>query len=315
MYKIVFLIVVFVFQVQAISNLEPTKVLSASGTVQSLVYDHNKLYAGTSNGTVEIFDLESDEKIQTIKLPDIKDFMGDVIPAKVYSIDLFDGKVLIVSQGMKGYRNIFLYENNSLKKIIDIEKKYFVQKASFISNSKIVFALLSNQVGVYDFKNDKLDYLIQISPSSFSHFMLNEDKKIIATTDESGIVRLMNILNGQITKQFEGVNLDKVYQLDYKNSVVLTAGQDRKSVVYKDGRYRELDFDFLLYSCGLSPSANLGAVAFNEQNQVLVFDANTLDKLYILNGQKATLTQILFINEKEVFVSSDDANVNYFKLP
>jgi len=308
------LILILALNLFAIENLSPNKVFKATGTVQSIIVDKNILYAGTSNGTVELFDIDSNEKLKTIKLPDMKDFMGDIIPAKIYSIDLLDGKILIVSQGMKGYRDIFLYEDDNLKKIIDIKKKYFVQKASFIGDQAIVFGLLSNQIGVYNFKTEKLDYLIQVSPSSFSHFMISEDKKSLATTDESGIVRVIDIASGQIIKQPKAKNLDKVYQLDFKKGVILTAGQDRKSVIYKNDSSSTLDFDFLLYSCALSPEANLGAVAHNEQNEVLVFDIDTNKKLYNLKGQKATLTQIVFRNKKEIFTSCDDPNINYFKL-
>jgi WD40 repeat protein len=298
----------------AIKDLEPNKIFKASGTVQSIVYKDNKLYGGTSNGTVEIFDVKTTKKIKTIKLPQIKDFIGDIIPAKVYSIDLFEDKILIVSQGMKGYRNIFLYENEELEKIIDIKEKYYVNKASFISDKKIVFALLSNQIGVYNFKQKKLDYLIQVSPSAFSYFMIAEDKKTIASTDESGKIRVIDLETTKVINEPKALNLDKVYQLDYKNGIILTAGQDRKSVVYNGILPYYFDFDFLLYSCGLSPKAKLGAIAYNEENEVLVFDVKTKKKLYNLTKQKATLTQILFINENEVFTSSDDSNINYFKL-
>lgn len=314
MNKIVFIFSFFVVNLFAITNLEPTKIFKSSGTVQSLVFLDNKLYAGTSNGTVEVFDTQTTEKIKEIKLPDIKDFMGDVIPSKIYSIDVLNGKVLIVSQGMKGYRNIFLFENEKLEKVIDIEKKYFIQKAKFLSNEKIIFGLLSNQIGSYDLKTKKLDYLMQISPSSFSDFALSEDKKSLATTDESGIVRKFDVITGQIFGEMMNKNLDKVYQVDFKNGVILTAGQDRKAVVYTDFSSYDFEFDFLLYSCGLSPSAKMGAVAYNEKNEVMVFDVNTKAKLFNLVGQKATLTQILFINDDEVYVSSDDSNINYFKL-
>jgi WD40 repeat protein len=240
--------------------------------------------------------------------------MGDKMPSKIYSIDLVNNKILIVSQGMKGYRNIFIYENKKLKKIIDIDKKYFIKKASFVDDEKIIFALLSNQIGLYNYKKDNLEYLFQVSPSSFSDFAISEDKKTIASTDESGIVRVIDIETGKTIRQPKAVNLDRVYQLDYKNGVILTAGQDRKCVVYKNSSAYFLDFDFLLYSCGLSPSARLAAVAYNERNEVLVFDVDSQKKLYKLMGQKATLTQILFKNNKEIFVSSDDPKINYFNL-
>jgi hypothetical protein len=314
MHKIFIVIGALFINLFAMEDLEPSKIFKASETVQSIVYKNNNLYAGTSEGKVEVFDTFTAEKIKEINIPEIKDFMGDIIPAKIYSIDLIDNKLLIVSQGMKGYRNIFIYENENLKKVIDIDKKYFIQKANFISKDKIVFALLSNQIGVYDLKKEKLDYLIQVSASSFSDFSLSEDKKVLVTTDESGIVRKIKVENAQIFGENKNKNLDKVYQIDYKNGVILTAGQDRQAVIYKDFTDYSMRFDFLLYSCGLSPKAKLGGIAYNEKNEVLIFDVNTKEKLYNLKGQKATLTQILFKNKDEVFVSSDDSSINYFKL-
>ena len=298
----------------AIENLQPTSIFTATGTVQSMVFEDGLLYAGTDNGTVEIFDIKTTKKIKTIKIPDIKDFMGDTISAKIYAIDKIDNKILIVSQGMKGYRNIFIYENDKLEKVIGIDKKFFFQRAAFISKNKIVFGLLSNQIGLYDLSKKQLLYLIQVSPSSFSHFMVSEDKKTLATTDESGIVRVLEIESGRVIEEIKALNLDKVYQLDYKQGVILTAGQDRKAVVYNGLTPYKMEFNFLLYSCGLSPKAKLGAIAYNEQNEVLVFEINSKKRLFNLTGQKATLTQILFINENEVFISSDDPNITYFKL-
>lgn len=309
-----FLTCILFFNLYATDELKPTNILLTTGDVQDIKYKDNLLYAGTSNGTIEIFNTLTNEKTNTIKIPDIKDFMGDTISSKIYSIDFIEDKILIVSQGMKGYRNIFIYENNNLKKVIDINKKYYIQKAYFINEKEIVFALLSNQIGVYNIETKKLNYLIQVSGSSFSDFVISEDKQTLITTDESGVVREINIKSGNITKEFKAVNLDRVYQLDYKNNVVLTAGQDRKAVVYIDNSIYALDFDFLLYSCGLSENAQLGAVAYNEDNDVLIFNTKTKEYLYKLTMQEATVTKILFKNDKEVFVSSESNKINYFKF-
>lgn len=308
------LLLLLVSNLFALENLTPAKIFQTTGTVQSIVHTENKLYAGTDNGTVEIFDIVTNDKIQTIKLPNIKDFMGDEISAKIYSIDIIEDKILIVSQGMKGYRNIFLYTNNSLVKVIDISQKMFIQKASFISSDFVLFGLLSNQIGLYNIATQKQVYLKQVSHSSFSHFMLNENKTKFATTDESGKVRILDVNTAKQLQVPKAINLDKVYQLDYKKGVILTAGQDRKAVVYNDSLSYSLDFDFLLYACALSPNAKLGAIAYNEQNEVLVFDIKTQKYLYNLSAQEATLTQILFINDTELFVSSDSQIINYYKL-
>lgn len=314
MVKNIFLPLLLVINIFALEDLSPAKIFKATGTVQSMVFQEGKLYAGTDNGTVEVFDVDTQKRIEAIKIPDIKDFMGDTIAAKIYSIDLIKNKILIVSQGMKGYRNIFVYENKKLVKVIGIEQKLYIQKASFISSDLILFGLLSNQLGVYDMKKKQQNYLLQVSASSFSHFMISENKKLFATTDESGIVRVLNVENGQIVKQPKALNLDRVYQLDFKKGIILTAGQDRKAVVYGKNKVYSLDFDFLLYACALSPNAKLGAVAYNEKNEILVWDIDTQKYLYNLSAQEATLTQILFIDEEELFVSSDSQIINYYKL-
>lgn len=315
-----FLITVLLVVSSLCSNLddlkskEPTYSLKASGTVQEMVYKNSLLYVGTGNGTVEVFDTKTKQLVKTISIPNIVDFMGDEIASKIYSIDLIEDKILLVSQGMKGYRNLWVYENESLKKLISIDKKFFIQKASFVSSSKIVFALLSNQIGLYDIDKNEVTVLTQISQSSFSHFKINENKTKIATTDESGIVRILNTQDLMVVNTLKSKNLDRVYQVDFKKGKILTAGQDRKAVFYDSFSSYSLDFDFLLYSSALSDDAKLGAIAYNEQNEILIFDTNSKKYLHKLTGQDATLTQILFVSKQGVFASSDSQTINYWSL-
>jgi hypothetical protein len=313
MKKVLLICVIVVFS-YGVQTLKPSKSFHASGNVQTMVVKDNLLYSGTSNGAVDIFNLSTKGKLNTIQLPKIKDFTGDTIKAKVYSVDFLKDSLLITSQGENGYNNIFVYKEKKLEQIINTKNKLLVQKANFITEDLILIGLLSNQVGLYDIKNKKHIYLTQLSMSSFSHFMVSEDKQTFISTDESGVIRIVNTKNGQVLKKLPAINLDKIYQLDYKNKVVLTAGQDRKSVVYKNNGTYSLDFDFLLYSCALNPKGDIGAVAYNEKNEVLVFDINSKKYLFNLVGQEATMTQILFINENELLVSSDSNKINYFKL-
>lgn len=314
MSRLVLVLILFLVSSYALEQKASTYSLKASGAVQSMVYNNELLYAGTDNGTVEIFDTKTKELVKTIEIPKIKDFMGDMIPSKVYSIDLFEDKLIIVAQGMKGYRNLWIYEKENLKKLIGIEKKYFMQRASFLSDSKIIFALLSNQLGVFDIEKNEVILLSQISQSSFSHFMLNENRSKVATTDESGIVRILKTSDLVVEKELEALNLDRVYQVDFKRGKILTAGQDRKAVFYDSFSSYALNFDFLLYSCALSKNAKYGAIAFNEENEILVFNTSSKKYLYKLTGQDATLTQILFLSDNEIFASSDSQIINFWSL-
>lgn len=315
MLKIAILLLTLLFQAFSLETLHPTFSLKAKGDVEDILYHQGLLYAANNNGSVEVFDVATKNVVKTIELPNIVDFVGDTIPAKIYSIDLIKNKLLIVSQGMKGYRNLWIYENNTLTKIFDTDKKYFIQKASFINENKIVFGLLSNQIGLYNLETKRNDYMIQVSSSSFSHFKVSSDKKSFVTTDESGIVRIFNSISGTLIQELEAFNLDRVFQLDYKNNIILTAGQDRKAVVYNNKtKAYSLNFDFLLYSCALNDNASYGAVSYNENNEILVFDINTQQYLYNLTGAKATSTQILFMSENEIFSSSNSDMIHYWKF-
>jgi WD40 repeat protein len=71
---------------------------------------------------------------------------------------------------------------------------------------------------------------------------------------------------------------------------------------------------FIVYSVGLSPKAKYAAYASDENNNVTLFKISTNSKIGVYGGNGMTLTNILFINENEFFVSSDDKIVNYYKI-
>ncbi|MBD3823229.1 MAG: WD40 repeat domain-containing protein [Epsilonproteobacteria bacterium] len=296
------------------SVLTPQYTLKASGTVQDLFLEGKNLYCATDAGSVDVFDTETKRVIEQIHMPKIQDFAGDVIPAKIYSVDVLKGRLLIVAQASKGFRELWMYENKKLIKLIGIERELLITKARFVDGERVLLGMLSNMIVLHNIKQKVDEYALQVSTSSFSDFALSEDKKSFVSTDESGIIRRYESYTGRELEELEALNLDRVYQLDYKKGVVLSAGQDRRAVVYKKSENYYLGFDFLLYSCALSPNAKLGAVAYNEQNEILVFNVATKSKLYNLVGQDATMTKILFVDESSLFSSSDSVNVNFWKL-
>jgi hypothetical protein len=316
--KKIILFLALMFDIFAISDIKPSYAIEASGFVTDFVYEQNdnspKLYAATDQGKVEIFDIESKKLINSIKVPDIKDFMGDIIPAKIYSVDKLDKQILMVSQGLKGYRNVSLYDGEKTSKIIGIDKKLFIKKARFVDKDKIILGMLSNEIILYDLKQKRDIYRIQVSQSHFSDFSISEDKSYIIVSDESGILSKIDVKSGKIIKTYEGQNLDNVYQVVTKKETIITAGQDRKAGVYTDNSGYHISCDFLVYSVGLSPKATRGGIAHNEQNDVLIFDINSQSKLFNLVGQKATLSKIYFVDDDYVITSSESKSINFYKL-
>ena len=295
-------------------SVEPKMKVFASGDVQDMVISDNTLYVATDASKVDIFDLNTKTLIKSIQIPTIKDFMGKEINSKIYSVDVLGNAIIFVSEGEGGYRVLWKYTDEKLEKLVDTNKKNFIREARFVDKSRVLMGLLTNEHIMYDIAQKKVIYNTQFSTSSFSDFTLSEDKTKYVTTDESGIVRMVDTKTSNVLEELPAKNVDRVYQLDYKKGVVLTAGQARRAVVYKPFGTYYLEFDFLLYASALNTNATLGAVAYNIQNDVLVFDVESKQKLYSLTNARATITKILFVNDNELLVSSDSKQINYYKL-
>ncbi len=295
---------------------QPFEHYTLSGAVIDMVYKDDKLYCATSASCVEIIDMQSKKVIQTIQVPKIKDFMGDEIDAKIYSVDILDGMILLLSQAPKGYREIYIYKDNKLQNIISIDAKLDIARAKFLDAENIIFALLGNDIISYNLKEQKRNWTKQASQSKFSYFALNEDKSEVVVADESGDLHLLDTKTSQVIKVLSGQNLDNVFQVVYKNGYIATAGQDRRVVVYnaKSGQAYYKTSSFLIYSVGLSPKAKIVAYASDENNNVTLFKRSTHSNIGVYGGNKMTLSKIIFKNEKEFFVASDDKVVNHYTI-
>jgi len=295
---------------------KPASQFKADGAVIDLVYKNHKLYVATKVSTVDVFNIKTKKIITKIKVPNIKDFMGDEITAKIYSVDVIDDDILILAQAEHGYRSVYIYKNNKLNPIITIEDKLYIAKAKFIDKNTIALGLLSNDIISYNIKTKKQNWTVQPSGSKFSNLVLNEKKTEIVICDESGDLHILDTKTGKILRELKGQNLDNVFQVDYKNGIVATAGQDRRAVIYnlKTGSSYYKTTRFLIYSVGLSPSGKIAGYASDENNNVTLFNTNTKSTIGLYGDNKMTLTNIVFLNEKEFFVGSDDKTINFYKI-
>jgi len=315
MKKILFLFV-FITSLFSTTIIQPTARYISSGAVTDIVYKNAKLYSATDASSVDIFDVQTREVIETIKISQIKDFMGDLIDSKVYSVDVYNEKILILSQAQKGARRVHIYENKKLELIIDYKEKLFIAKAKFIDEDTILLGLLSNEIISYDIKKRKENFRTQVSFSKFSNFVLNEDKSEVIVADESGDLKIHSTKDAQLLKELRGQNLDNVFQVDTKNGIIATAGQDRRVVIYTPKRNTSYykSGSFLIYSVGLSPSGKIVGYASDEDNNVALFNTLTQSDIGLYGGNKMTLNNILFINENEFFSASDDKTINLYKI-
>lgn len=299
------------------AELTPKSMIETSGNVQQITLVEGKIIAGTSVGTVETYKLSDTSKLSLFQFPKIKDFTGDDVAPKVFSVDMVGNSLLAVVQASNGARELYTIENGKSQVLIDAQANLFISKAKFIDKNRILVALLSNEFLLWDVKNKKEIYRIQPNPSHFSDFTLNENKTMAASSCESGEITVFDAQSGKIIKVLKGGNVDNVYKVDFKKEKILCAGQDRRGIIYElgNGMYERFDGSFLIYAGALSPSLKLGAFAFNEQNDIVLFDLSTKSKVYTLKGQKSTLNTIVFASERELVSASDDQFIMIWRLP
>ncbi|NOR88164.1 MAG: hypothetical protein GQ527_11195 [Bacteroidales bacterium] len=312
------ILTIFVLATQYGLALEPEYSLKTKGAVTSIFIEDNKLYAATDAGSIDIFDWKKRSHLKSITFPTIKDFMGDDMPPKIYSIDKWPGqdRMIVVTQGSHGFRNIYLIKDGNKVKLLDADKdKMMIKKALLVNEEKILLATLGNEIMLYDLNKKTFIYQKQISSSVFSDVELNDDKSLLASTDESGIIHIINVATGEITKDLSGMNLDNIYQLVYNNQTIIGAGQDRKASVYSTNSNKKyyLESTFIVYCVGLSNDGEWGAFSYGEDNDVKVFNTITKTEMTILKGQKSTLTQIKFVEDDYIITSSEDRDILIWK--
>jgi WD40 repeat protein len=323
MNKILFTLLLF-FSTIVAKDLKPTFVYDASGSVTDMITNQNKLYVSTAASALDIFDLKTKKNIKTIKISQMKDFMGDTIDRKIYNVDVLNNKILFTAEAPHGKREVYIYQNDKLHIVVSANQNYLIAKSKFIDENNIVFVTLGNQMHLYNIETKKLKWMIDVKDpqatfnSTFADFTLNEKRDLAVVADESGDLKIVDIKKAKVIKLLAGKNLDKVFKVDFKNNKIITAGQDGRCVVYNlktNYSYfiREKHW-FLIYGAGLSPSGTLGAFSSDEENNVTIFNTDTKTKLYKLTNNLMTLTTILFINEDELFVGTDSNKFNYYKL-
>jgi WD40 repeat protein len=303
--------------VYSVSVHTPVLEIVVNGTARDMVLRDNKLLIGTDSGSLQIYDYEVKVFTSTISLPSVKDFVGDMIAPRVFSVDEMQGRYLLLSDsGKGGYSNLWMYENNVTTQLVSAEDKKAVIKVRFINKDQVLLGYLSNEVALFDITSKKEIYRVQLSESKFSDFALNEAKTQAVFACESGVLNIIDTKSGEILTVLKSVNVDNVYKVDFKQGLVSGAGQDRRGALYDvlmgTGEY--IEGSFLIYATGLSPSAKKVAFAMDEQNNISIYNIGTKTKVADLKGQKSTLNTILFKDENILFSSSDDETVMMWKL-
>jgi WD40 repeat protein len=298
-------------------TLAPFAQIEVDGISKDIVADQENLYIGTDNGKLQVYNHTTKTFVKEITVPKVKDFTGEIVSARVSSIDHLDGRFLLLNDsGIGGYSFLRIHENNTTTVLLSAEDKRAIVKARFIDKEHILLGYLGNEASLFDVKAKKELYRVQLAPSKFSDFALTKERKLAAFGCESGVITVIETQTGKVVQTLQGINLDNTFKVDIKEGVVVGAGQDRRGAIYdlKSGKGDFIEGDFLIYATGLSPSAKKVAFSMDDQNNISVYTLSTKSKTALLKGQKSTLNAIVFIDETTLFSASDDNTVMMWKL-
>lgn len=313
----IFFLVVLIYSLMFAKDVKmPTGSLKIDGSLVDMIYKDSLLYCATDAGSVEVFDYATKKLLKKIELGKITDFAGDAMDSKVYSVDEVSGKILILSQDEKGFRRLDIYQNSKLRSLFNYKDELTIAKAKFLDEDNIIMALLSNELISYNIKSSKINWKKQVSMAKFSNFVLNEKKSEIVIADESGVLKILNTKDGSLDKYKANKNLDNVFDVDYKNGTIVTAGQDRRMVIYQPKLLSSfvVPSEFLIYSVGLSPSAKLVVYSSDEQNNAILYDVPNKKVLATYGGNPMTIAKILFVSESEFLIGSDSKILNIYNI-
>jgi len=296
-------------------TIEPTFVFKSKGFVNDFIIDKNKMYVANDEGSIEIFDLATQQLLDEIFIEPIYTAKQTWQNSKILSVDRHNGKTLIVSNDVGPYRNVWLHDGKTLKHIINPSHKASIKEARFLDDSKYIFGTLGYEISLYNSSDNYKSYSTQPEKSSFSDMVLSEDKKTMVSASESGQVVLSDTKTGKKIKEFKALNLDKVYQLSYKNGTVITAGQNRRVVVFpKNGKEYSIKSNFLVYNVALSPSGKIGIYSSNIDNDLQLFYTKNGKKSHILKGHYAIPTMIKFYDENSLFSAGYENKIFYWRI-
>ncbi|MCR6590892.1 periplasmic protein NapL [Campylobacter insulaenigrae] len=271
-----------------------------------------KLLIGLDNGEILSVLVKDKQEKLIAKLAKIKNFYEDNVDPRIYSIDYFDGMVLVLSEGDFGSKKLNIYNENM---IFDFQlPNNSVKKALFLNNNIVVLAALDSSVELLDLKTKKVIKKTTFSNSSLSDVVLDEHKNILVAGFESGEIVLFDLNKWQKIKNYKNIHKDNIYQLDYKNKTILSCSTDRKLGIIANNNEKILEKDFLIYACALSQNGTIAAFSDNEKNIIELVDTKTLKTIKKFQNRNFLLEYLIFLNDDELVSAGFENTIIFWSI-
>ena len=188
-----------------------------------------------------------------------------------------------------------------------------IKKALFLDNEHVALASISNEIYFLNLKNGEIYDSFKISIAMLSDMEINEDRSTLAIACESGKVYFYNI-KAKKMDQILDIHTDNIYDISYKNGVMISGGTDRIVGIFSDGSLKKINTGFLVYGVGLSDDGRVVAYMSDEMSDVNLVDSKSLENIAMLKTGQSTINSIVFISDNEVVTSAYENKILFWRI-
>ncbi len=298
--------------------LKPVQETHIKAAVLDMVAEGGKIYVATDASKVMVFD--SDLKLlQTLSVRKVKDFLGTLNDADVYSVDVLGGAILYLAQAEDGYAELYVYKEGKARKVLDKSAKLYAKAAKFVDAHRAVIALMSDEVVLYDLDKQKIIKRAKAGEYFYSAMAIDPARKFVAIGDEGGEVIVLDAATLQRIKLFKDVNKDKILTLAATEHLVAAGSRaDKVLALYslrgtKPKTYQNPNF--FIYVTALSPDERWVLFGDNEKYILKIADTDTLGVHYELAGHHNIVNVARFLDAKTIISGSETGEIIKWRLP
>ncbi|MRI83834.1 MAG: hypothetical protein C6I00_05365 [Nitratiruptor sp.] len=301
------------------ATLHPIEQIDINAAVLDVALEGDRIYVATDASKVLILERKGLKVIETIQVRQIKDFMGELNNADIYSVDVLDGKVLYLAQAEDGYAELFLHENGKSRKVLDKSLQMYAKAAKFIDAKRAFLTLMSDEVVLYDLEQGKVLKTIKAGDYFYSTMAIDSKRRFLVVGDEGGEVALIDLSAFQRVKLFKDVNKDKILSLAVEGDLIAAGSRaDKAFALYQisTGKAKVLrNPDFFVYVVGLSQDGNYALYGDNEHYILKLVDTQSLRILHQLQGHTHIVNVIRFLDERTLISGSETGEIMKWRLP
>ncbi|TXE83520.1 WD40 repeat domain-containing protein [Campylobacter peloridis] len=272
----------------------------------------NDLIVGLDNGEIYKYSIKEKKMQKITQLAKIKNFYEENLSPRIYSIDYFDGAILILSEGDFGSKKLHVYKNHQL--ISYNLANDGVKKALFLDDNAILLALLGSNIELFNLKTKNIIKNFTFSNSSLSDVVLNETKTQLVAGFESGEIILFDIKNWKKIKSYKNIHKDNIYQLDFKNNIITSCGTDRKLGIVQNNNEKNIERNFLIYTCALNMDGSIAVFGDNEKNIIELIDTKNLKTIKKFQNKDFLLEYLIFLNDNNFIGAGYENKILFWSI-